>query len=509
MPAHRTAKPALLSRLSLPAIFSLSLLGYGLMALWFPLVPYINQAPPSDIRSFAPTLLGGLVYALLVIGLFALLILSFHRAERSDGGSPRPLYFILAGSLLLALPLLFTYPINATDIFRYVIRGRIASVYGQNPFVVPAASFTSDPFILLTGEWANETSPYGPVWELVAAGLTAISGDSLLVGVLLFKLLALACFSIMTALIWSLLPKNHSRVAYTLLWAWNPALFLIFVVDGHNDAVMLLWLVLGYWLARRGCVVSGFLVMSLAALTKPIAILALPFFFLEFFRHMAASRRRLALAALLGVPILTWLAFLPWAGSHGPLRTSIELALRLVREATGGAAFSPPVWFFMALDKSVPIQVFGRIAQGLLALAVLWLLWRAIRGRSALRGTADVFYTYIITALNFRIWYAAWPFPWLLLDTTNESPDLADRAAYRLRAGFWFLLTSQLSVIIYGHLRTYLFGGDHRVAHLVGVPFVFVLPFFLARLPSPFSLSAGSQKSDTLTQTYSEGELNS
>lgn len=59
--------------------------------------------------------------------------------------------------------------------------------------------------------------------------------------------------------------------------------------------------------------------------------------------------------------------------------------------------------------------------------------------------------------------------------------NLIDRPDFRLRVGFWFLVTTQLSVILYGHLRVYLLGGQHLLAHLIGVPLVFLLPLALAR----------------------------
>ena len=151
--------------------------------------------------------------------------------------------------MLLALPLLFAYPINATDVYRYVIRGRVASAYGQSPFVAPPAEFIGDPFMPLAGEWAGETSPYGPLWEVVAAGVTAVSGDNLLLGVVLFKLLALACFLAGGALIWAAAGERPGRVAAALLWAWNPALLLTFALNGHNDALMMGLVVFALWLA--------------------------------------------------------------------------------------------------------------------------------------------------------------------------------------------------------------------------------------------------------------------
>ena len=106
MPVDNPPAPALADRFSLHSILFLSLLGYGIMAVWFPLKPNVSMIPPGDIRTFAPTLLGGLGYAALVIGLFALLMLGFQRANR-EGAGARSLRFILLGATLLALPLLW------------------------------------------------------------------------------------------------------------------------------------------------------------------------------------------------------------------------------------------------------------------------------------------------------------------------------------------------------------------------------------------------------------------
>jgi hypothetical protein len=57
-----------------------------------------------------------------------------------------------------------------------------------------------------------------------------------------------------------------------------------------------------------------------------------------------------------------------------------------------------------------------------------------------------------------------------------------DRSTMRnLWAGSWFLVTSQLSIIIYGHLRVTYLGGDILLGHIIGVLFVFFLPFILAQ----------------------------
>ncbi len=487
MPDSKALAPAWRGRLFVPLLLLASLAGYMALAVWFPLAPHITRVPAADVRKLAPTLLGGLAYALLIVVLF-LLFLAACRAVAARGLGPRPLLAVLGVSFVLALPLVWAYPINATDLFGYVVRGRVSSAYGQSPYSTPANAFPNDPFKRLIGEWAFETTPYGPLWEIVASALTSVSGDNLLAGVLLFKGVALACLLGTAALIWSLLPSAN-RLAHTALWAWNPCLLLLFIMDGHNDAFMIFWLVLGYWVARRGWPALGFLVMTLAVLTKMIAVLALPFFFLAFLRGIPVTRGRIRFAgvAVGGALVLTWLAFLPWAGVEEALWTPFYLVLRLVREATDGAGFSPAAWVYMVLGGRVSINSIGAATQALFAGFALWLVWRALRGRSPLRGAADVLLGYVVGALNYRIWYAAWPFPWLLLDGGGAEGETGRAsAAYRLRVCLWFLLTSQLSVVFYGHVRVFALGGDQMIAHLFAVPFVFGLPWLLALIPLRF-----------------------
>jgi hypothetical protein len=184
---------------------------------------------------------------------------------------------------------------------------------------------------------------------------------------------------------------------------------------------------------------------------------------------------------------LVWLLFLPF----GP---PLSLARRLLDEAGSGGEFSfLALFFILARDlgrfqiTAVSIQLATQVAAGLFLVLVVWLFWRAWRGRSPLRGTADIFFGYIVQSFVFRIWYTAWPFPWLLLDTSVSEKINKRFSLKRLRtaegrmyAGFWFLLAAQLSVIIYGRLRASLLSGEHLYAHLIGVPFTFLLPLLLA-----------------------------
>jgi hypothetical protein len=457
-----------------------SLLGYTVFWFWFPLRPFFNVVPLQDVRSFAPSLLAGLGYGLLLLALFGLYWLAFQ-AVQAERAAPSPL-ILLGTTILFAIPLLNSYPINANDLYRYVIRGRISSVYNESPYVAAPDAFPDDPFLPLAGEWAGETSPYGPIWELLAAAVTRLTQNDLLAGLLSFKLVGLLAHLGSGWLVWQLLARANpaKQRSFTLLWLWNPALLLMFVVDGHNDVLMMVWQLLAIWFWQQKRLSLTILLLLLAALTKPIALLAIPFFALAGWRELSNSQARLrfvGLTAVLGGTAV-WLSFLPFG-------SPFDLLDRLLREASNNPGFSPATLVLLiggALGRPLSFESVATLFRIPFGLLGLWLLWGVRRNslppRSASprRAAASTLFAYSLQALSFRLWYSTWPFLWLLLE--EETPD--SNPSYRLRAGLYFLGTTQLSVLIYGHLRAYVLGGSQLVAHLIGIPFVFLLPFLLA-----------------------------
>lgn len=477
-----------MKRIPLWLLALLSLVGYLLIRFWFPLDPGYHRSPLPDIRVFAPSLWAGLGYAALLCFLFLLLYLAYQRLRENGPGVS--LGLILLMTALFCLPLIFTYPYNATDVYRYFVRGRVTAVHDLSPFSTPPRDLLAppynDPYAELAGEWGYASTPYGPVWELLAAGVTSLSRDDLQKALLLFKGLGALTHLGLTCLVWLILREQgvqpRLRAARTLLWAWNPALLLILVADGHNDGWMLCWLLLGTFLIWRGrsaqkrdaLFLAGLVVMALAPLTKPVGLLALPFFYLAVLRALPErwSRLEMLASAALGTLILTVLAFLPFAGPPGSV---LDLAQRLLHEAGDSAGFSFTALILLAarrLGFHLRLDDTAGVGLTFLALAALYLLWSVLRGRSPLRATAGIMGAYLVQAANFRIWYPAWLFPWLLLDE--------DKGASRPVVGLGFLMSSQLSVVIYGHFWQYLLGRDYLVSHAIGVPLVFLLPLGLA-----------------------------
>ena len=456
-------------RHTLIILAALSLAGYALLPLFFPLLSQYYHAPLRDIRFFAPSPWGGLAYASMFLLLYAIYARAYQHVNRQGAGAS----FILGATVLFSLPLLLTYPINATDVFRYFIRGRVTGFYGESALMVPPSEFSQDPYLPLAGEWAGETSPYGPFWELVAAGVTVVSGQNLFLSLLIFKALGIVAHSSIGLIIWKALEtrSGHYRAAMTLLWSWNPALLFMFAVDGHNDALMMLWLVLGFVVMGRHPL-PGYLIAVLGALTKPIGALALPLLFLGHWRRLErwSARWRFLLFVAIGTTILSLAAFAPFG-------SLFDLALRLLTEASEAAGFSPGVVVVLVaqrlalpVETGTMIEAVTLIGFALFALITLWIAWRGMRVTLSI---AAVFGSYLITAMTFRIWYSAWPFVWLIFDEGRRMRSLT--------VAVWFLFTAHLSILIYGHLRVHALSGDQLIAHLIGVPFTFLLPILLAR----------------------------
>lgn len=445
--------------------------GYGALAWWFPLWERADQLPLADVRALAPTLPHAFLYALLICALFAAYWIAYCWVHES--ARPPAQRSLLLMTALFGLPLILTYPINAVDVFRYFYEGRMIVAYGINPLTTPPSFLADDPLHPFAAILLHKTSPYGPLWELLGALIYWLSRGSILWGLMLFKGMGLLAHLAAGILIGAMVASHgpQLRAARLVLWLWNPALLLMFVVDAHNDILMLLCLLLGYWQICQGRPTRGLILLMLAPLVKPIGLLPIPFFAVIAWQQLPGwfQRLRVGLLASAGAVLVTVAAFFPFGWP-------LPLIQRLANEAQTGPSFSP-IEFMLALgDKlrlGLEVPLVARAASllfGLLALILFWLAWR---GRRPLGGAADIFAAYLLTALKFRIWYPTWLFPWLVLDVHSR---------FRLYTGLSFLLLSQLSVIYYGHIRIAWLGSNFGTAILIGVPLVFVAPFLLGFL---------------------------
>jgi hypothetical protein len=327
-----------------------------------------------------------------------------------------PLWLILTGQLLFGLLLVWIYPVVALDIYDYLMYGRITLVYGGNPFTQPPERFP-DPLVGFS-PWPREASVYGPLWQLASLVPTALAGDSILRGMILFKLVALGLFVACAGMIWRLLRVLHPALAPagTLLFAWNPLLHFELAGNAHNDAGMVLLVLFAVWALLVGPRLAVLPLFAAAVLTKLLAIALGPIFLAGLLRA-PGSRRDRAIWVLGGGALALGLVMLAYA----PFWEGTQTLYFLTRGNWFTASF--PTMLREYLRLSMEFEAAGRLAAMLVGAAfALFVLARvAIYWRQAPRApdprvawiaaAHDVTFVYLAFAC---LWWEPWYLTWLV-----------------------------------------------------------------------------------------------
>lgn len=143
---------------------------------------------------------------------------------------------------LLALILSLAYPMLSSDVFKYLFGAKQILVYHTSPYLVTPDTYSGDTWIRFM-RWVHTTSPYGPVF----VGLTIpyyLLGMGKFVPILyLFKLDQVAWYLLSIWLIGKL-----KGVKAQLFFALNPLVLMEWLVNAHNDAIMITLLLLSLYL---------------------------------------------------------------------------------------------------------------------------------------------------------------------------------------------------------------------------------------------------------------------
>ncbi|MBE7470999.1 MAG: hypothetical protein HS114_17825 [Anaerolineales bacterium] len=246
---------------------------------------------------------------------------------------------ILIVSAALAVILLFSYPVTAIDLFIYAIRTRGWALYGLNPLTTaPETLPTADPWLGLAAEWVDAPSPYGPLWEWLSLAAFHLSGGNFLNHLIALKILATLAYLGCAWLIFRVMRQIQPNwaITATIAFAWSPLVLLETVQNGHNDIIMVFFLLAAVWAMNerisewrmgewrinpfahspiRHSFICLFLALSI--LVKFVTVLVVPFFLLALTAHEVKWPKRLILMSGYGllIALLVILPLLPlWPG---------------------------------------------------------------------------------------------------------------------------------------------------------------------------------------------------
>jgi hypothetical protein len=360
-----------------------------------------------DISKDYPMARWLLVAVFLIQG--ALYWLGWRLAQRTRA---RAAWIVVLGSAAaFSAALLFMYPLDAADIFDNIMHGRILGVYGANPFRQIAARFSEDPFLPYMA-WRRTPSAYGPAWEVMAAVTARMVGDNIVANVIAFKLLVAAFLAasvgVVAATLRHLAPE---RALAGVLWlAWNPVVLYETLGNGHNDIVMVFWILAAAWALLRQRYTLSILSLMAGALVKFVPLLILPAAGLIALRELGNARARLRFLI-----VTTFSALLLFALAYGPFWYGIE-TLGIERRTRLFTASLPAVIYALLqprMGAEHASSVIGGIAAGLTLLFAIWQGIRAWQNRSQLsfvQATFNILMFYLLlTCLWFQQWYAVWP----------------------------------------------------------------------------------------------------
>jgi hypothetical protein len=346
------------------------------------------------------------VLFVLQTGLYLLSWAMSYRAGGRDAWT-----VLLWGSVASSVALLFVYPIASTDIFDYINHGRLWGIYGLNPFTVPASRLPGDYFYPYVG-WPHATSAYGPLWELAAAPLARLVGRGLIPNVLAFKLLSAVFYwgslAVLVPIMRRVAPAR--LLPAVLLLAWNPLVLYETFANGHNDIVMIFFMLVAVlaMLARR--YTAAILALLVGGLVKFIPVLMIPAAGLLALRDLPDLRSRIRFVLVTGL-----LGVLLVAASYAPFWTGPEV-LSITRREQLYTTSLPSVFFAALAPLHGAKEVGSAISRIALLLTVGFTLVRALltlrdhTPYSFARASFETLMFYLLVAVPwFMPWYALWP----------------------------------------------------------------------------------------------------
>lgn len=195
--------------------------------------------------------LGLMALTFIVYGLCALYI---SRLPQNSARHRQTHIILWAVAALAGLAFVFTPAMLSHDIIVYASYSRLLAVYHANPYFVPLNAFPHDPLVPLN-YWAGAVSAYGPLWLGVCWLVGLAVGPQVAAYVLAFRLVALAVHLLNIWLVERTLrtlgASQRTLTLGVLLYAWNPLVLLESAFGGHNDVLMLTFILLGIYLIAR------------------------------------------------------------------------------------------------------------------------------------------------------------------------------------------------------------------------------------------------------------------
>jgi alpha-1,6-mannosyltransferase len=313
---------------------------------------------------------------------------------------------------IVLLPLLIS-----RDVYSYIAHGQIVSIHHANPYVQTPADFPSYLTRTLVGpKWVDTPSVYGPLFSLLAAGVTrAVTGLDALVDA--FRLIAIAASLATTFVVGAVARRlRPPRAAFAVAaFGLNPVVLFHSAGSGHNDLLVALAVAIAAWCVIRDRTIWAVGILTCGALIKATAFLPLLLLVVWVVWRRPPSERVRVGAVHAGVAIaIAALVAAPFFQLHDPTLG--------MRELSGHEGWLAPSRFFRRVLDAISGDTLGVVARIVFAVAlvvVVVVLVRAVaRAARSGRPPAELLGGWGWSLLALTLlgpvllpWYLAWSLP--------------------------------------------------------------------------------------------------
>jgi len=433
-------------------IFFLVLFSLGFLSVLF--IQYLRHKvgdynyPPLTKAVRYPALF---IFSFLFLIYWLLLKTQLHFFE------VKPRVYLFVCFFLLGIFLCSVLPIFSIDLYEYIARGRILSIYNANPYLHPPIEFPQDPLNKII-YWKYQTMIYGPLWEYLVALISAVTAKSIFFTQFFIKFSILMFHMAAAFFIYGIAKeiKEENPGLPAQSYLFNPFILIMGLIEGHLDLVMISFLAASiFFLYNKRFYISAFL-LALSIVTKFLPLILLPFYVLYIYSINRKEKGFLKIV-LISLTIMALTAFV----FYRPFWVGLKIFSALKIVVTGFDTNTFPYIGYKILSLVMPgvsPVLFRYIFYAIFALDYLICLLYFNKAGDKKKGLINsilaVFALYLLFA-SFQIgaWYMLWIIAFIPLSNLPFKYYLSGLLSFVSLISFW----KRLSFLVIMAIVIYLF----------------------------------------------------
>lgn len=192
-------------------------------------------------------------------------------------------FFLIVGLLFsgfMFFMAVITHPLYSEDVYWNLFYGKAFAIHHINPYITaPASVLSLDPWISSVSMWKEVLMVYGPLWTLIISSIVLI-GKTLAGSLLVLKaweVFLLVCAGYILWRVMGIHEFSYEKKAKVIIFfAWNPFVLHAAVVDGHNDILILIAMLISYYFFLTKHYHYSIISLVLGGFIKYVSLLAIP-----------------------------------------------------------------------------------------------------------------------------------------------------------------------------------------------------------------------------------------